>query len=327
MREKGIKEIYNEIGKEPEEETENDFEEYLSLEKEFNLDNGAEIRTKVKNLFLETVVESKKETENMEDWSEKVEEKTSKIGFIFLDVNGLKAINDLASHNAGDEYLKRTVQAFLRNEEINEFIEEYNLEIRPARAGGDEFAVLVERKTGRLDESIDEEDTNIITSLREKILEEVGKIKMDDLIDFKNQEILEKMGEQGRNLLSEWPGEYFFQASIAGGECLFSEGFKDYLRKYGEEERRLPLNKIIDGLVGSIMDLSGDRMKNNKAEFKKNQSHLEKYISARTEEERVLVFQIMRMEKIIEELILNPDEEKRKELIKRYKDLKEKDES
>ena len=55
------------------------------------------------------------------------------VGVIFSDLNGLKAVNDIEGHNAGDILLKNAASA------LREVFEEKSV----FRAGGDEFAVIV----------------------------------------------------------------------------------------------------------------------------------------------------------------------------------------
>ena len=60
------------------------------------------------------------------------EEKTS-VGVIFADLNGLKAVNDLKGHNAGDILLKNAAMV------LREVFDESSI----FRAGGDEFSIIV----------------------------------------------------------------------------------------------------------------------------------------------------------------------------------------
>lgn len=64
---------------------------------------------------------------------EKNEDKSSRpIGLIFADINGLKRVNDIKGHAAGDEYIKKVV----------EIITNYFSPQQAFRIGGDEFAIL-----------------------------------------------------------------------------------------------------------------------------------------------------------------------------------------
>lgn len=59
------------------------------------------------------------------------EQKLYQIGVVYLDLNGLKQINDTQSHEAGDEYICEAAQSILKVFEDNGY-----------RIGGDEFVVL-----------------------------------------------------------------------------------------------------------------------------------------------------------------------------------------
>ncbi|MBR4718640.1 MAG: EAL domain-containing protein [Lachnospiraceae bacterium] len=74
-------------------------------------------------------------------------DKTS-VGVIFTDLNGLKAVNDIEGHNAGDILLKNAANA------LREVFEENSI----FRAGGDEFAIIV---TGVTQEGLDEKIRDI----------------------------------------------------------------------------------------------------------------------------------------------------------------------
>ncbi len=69
------------------------------------------------------------------------------VGVIFADLNGLKAINDMDGHNAGDLLLKNAANA------LKEIFKEEEI----FRAGGDEFAIIITDVTQEeLDEKIEQ---------------------------------------------------------------------------------------------------------------------------------------------------------------------------
>ncbi len=65
------------------------------------------------------------------------------VGVVFADLNGLKAINDLEGHNAGDLLLKNAANA------LREIFDEQEI----FRAGGDEFSIIV---TGITEEELEQ---------------------------------------------------------------------------------------------------------------------------------------------------------------------------
>ncbi len=96
-----------------------------------------------------TGVMNRNEMNNVVDGLCHGEEKgQTSIGVIFTDVNGLKAVNDLEGHNAGDRLLKNAANAL---REV--FDEKYIF-----RAGGDEFAIIV---PGIREEELDEKIARI----------------------------------------------------------------------------------------------------------------------------------------------------------------------
>ncbi|MBP5607740.1 MAG: EAL domain-containing protein [Lachnospiraceae bacterium] len=83
---------------------------------------------------LLTGVMNRNEMNNVVDSLCHGEEKdNTSIGVIFTDVNGLKAVNDLEGHNAGDRLLKNAANA------LREVFDEKDI----FRAGGDEFAIIL----------------------------------------------------------------------------------------------------------------------------------------------------------------------------------------
>lgn len=67
----------------------------------------------------------------MEDWKQLREQTPEKIGIAYIDLNGLKQINDSQMHEAGDAYIKNTAKVILSIFEPDCY-----------RIGGDEFIIL-----------------------------------------------------------------------------------------------------------------------------------------------------------------------------------------
>lgn len=89
--------------------------------------------------------------------------------FAFLDVDGLKTINDTLGHEAGDKALKKIAQAFFDNCRKTDI---------PVRWGGDEFLLL-------LPETNEEDASRLII----RILKQTGEIQLSyGLASWKNDD-------------------------------------------------------------------------------------------------------------------------------------------
>lgn len=69
----------------------------------------------------------------MNTYMDEIEKTKSKLGVVFLDINGLKKVNDLEGHVAGDYLIQRAAYVLK-----NVFKDQYIF-----RAGGDEFVVII----------------------------------------------------------------------------------------------------------------------------------------------------------------------------------------
>ena len=70
----------------------------------------------------------------MNSYMNEIAETNDSISLIFLDINGLKKINDIKGHEAGDNLIK-TAANILKTVFKDSYI---------FRAGGDEFVVVIE---------------------------------------------------------------------------------------------------------------------------------------------------------------------------------------
>lgn len=82
--------------------------------------------------YLDMLTRMYNRNKYMDDWATLRKQTVEKIGVAFIDLNGLKQINDTMSHEAGDRYLKSAA------EEIRRMFSEHSY-----RIGGDEFVILV----------------------------------------------------------------------------------------------------------------------------------------------------------------------------------------
>ncbi len=86
-------------------------------------------------------------------------DKKKRIGVIFLDMDGLKAINDKHGHNAGDQAILNVTETLKKTVRQRDLV---------ARLGGDEFVIVVEEVSGSKSTSM---------GLAERILKILGENK------------------------------------------------------------------------------------------------------------------------------------------------------
>ncbi len=191
-------------------------------------------------------------------------ESLSRVARFVFDINGLKTINDLAGHQAGDKLLQRGVKVFQAGATTQWLKKNFKLEVFPAAEGGDEFSLLVSGK-----EDLRQMVTNPLTGEKQELLQaalenywqEIREIKLDDLVDFERAEMREKLDG------AAVPKDFKFMATTSGGYGLLSEAWEKLGGGSGKSGK--PDEARIGGLAAEFMDLADQRMLENKVEFKK----------------------------------------------------------
>lgn len=285
-----IKRTINEIYSTQDKPLNNCKGECLKLEEKYGLENKNRLKERIVTAITEAFERHKEKS--MDERVASIEADLIKWGKIFLDANGLKAINDFASHEGGDIFLERIAEVLTKNEKIKDFCEDNNLKIEMiCREGGDEFSFLLstDRAEGLRDE---------IEELRKIIVDEVSEISIKDLMNLESEKAQEKLGERGRELYQEAGGkEYNPSGSIAGGECDFFEVISKFAEDYNIGDReKLDFNQTMYKLMGAVQDLSDDRASINKEYVKKElrnsdnpTEYFTAFLASRTKESRELM--------------------------------------
>lgn len=144
-------------------------EKDVGIREKYNFLNKEELKERSLEVFQEAIYK-KGEQKSYEN----IATDLRSCGKIFIDVNGLKAINDFASHADGDIFIDRLSHTLKNNEEIKKFIKDNNLEVEIAHEGGDEFGFLVKKIDGELYEE-GENSPIILLNLKKIIQDEVKK--------------------------------------------------------------------------------------------------------------------------------------------------------
>ena len=205
-------------------------------DKRFGIPNGSYLRMETFRIFDKLISEDA-EIGNFKG-----------VAGLFLDVNGLKAVNDLAGHHAGDEYLRRIVDVFTNGRTANK-LKEKGVNVFAATNGGDEVVLLLAGE-GEIKEIAEE-------SLKE-FQEEVKNKDVSDLVDVNKPETKEKLA--GLDI----PADFKFTASISGGSATLHEVLAGF--KVNEEAG---YKENIYGLENDFFKLSDKRSSEDKENFKK----------------------------------------------------------
>ena len=290
-------------------------EEGYNLEKKYGFKNLGWMKKAIK----ESLIESFKKSNDVKGLQAELE----RYGKVISDVNGLKSINDLAGHNMGDAYLDRIANIFANNSLIKEFAEKYGIVYTIAREGGDEFGLLLERKTGSLNELVNGDE--LILSFSTLIMQEVQKIKATDLLGLNNSHIKTLLGNDGNLMLKRAGKNYEYFASVAVGQCVFSDAYS-FLDRVIKRKKTLPdlqkirtdleeitsepnwENNVMNILMGLVQDISGLINQYNKDDFKRNLALGDKkeqftaFLFYRNEESRQMFLENQRLKKEINKL-------------------------
>lgn len=190
-----------------------------------------------------------------------------KIARLSFDANGLKAANDLSgSHEKGTEFLRRIAEVFTAEDgPTRKWLKEQGVtEILATTGGGDEYGLLI--KSGK------ELTKEIVGEAVARFEQEVASLKMDDIVDFNNDEVLMRfagiteaaaahMGEaelaaklaEARSQIPEGAG---FRATVSGGGATLLEGIDRALKVDGD--RRLSdgdtFEKALQKMMGGTWD-------------------------------------------------------------------------
>lgn len=214
-------------------------------DKRFNIPNGSYLRYEMVHL-VDTLV---KEKINLT--------KIRGLGMINFDVNGLKAINDIAGHEKGTEYLKRIAETF-KSGNTTKSLEDNGVRVFVSSNGGDEFVIILSDDINLAEVK---EGYIFINKILESYQKEMELIDVGDIIDFSDPEIISKFDE------IEIPGNFIFTASVSGGTALLEEILTDETI-FPEIEHEVDYSEKLSKIISDLFSISDKRGKKDKAAFK-----------------------------------------------------------
>jgi hypothetical protein len=294
---------------------------YTRLNDEFHLGNESDLKYLISSIYISVSFSS----DDMFFSLDKTMDALSHYAKIFVDVNGLKAVNDWAGHAKGDILLRRIVECLLYDEAIIRFIKNFNLHFprknknnsfdfvpyddmcqldlsklffQLFREGGDEFSMIIYSPDYVLNVFIPSADwsdddygqLSLIATLRALIIERVSMINIDDLLD--DNCVINNLDKFGLRLYGATGGEFEFYASVAGGEVCFDTVLLNYLSGHGVFDIHYDQNFFGNTLMGAVQNFVDEQTTRRKIRYRRELAcgsaceRFEGYLITRSEEAR-----------------------------------------
>lgn len=171
-----------------------------------------------------------------------------------FDLNGLKALNDLGGHEAGNKGLKLFANILNFGATTIWLRDELHLEVTSSAEGGDEFGLVV---FGHLDLR------ELAPTIVHRYAEEVYAADVSHFIDFANPEVRAKL--QALGISDEVPKDFVFRISTSVGVSLFGEAFDTI--DVGKSDSKFA--EIEESLINVMFKLADSRSTAHKSAFKR----------------------------------------------------------
>ena len=241
-------------------------------------------------------------------------EDLKRVARVSIDVNGLKAVNDLnrGDHSKGDIFLEAVAEA-INIEEIIVPLRDAGITAIITADGGDEFGiVLISLNT------IDTEMLNSVTGkIRNSLYSQETRDKVEKVLDFNDEKVISsfagltekewstKADEEKQRIISELniPSGFKFQAHASIGVATLYDSFTAMAGEKHEIDEDDNYEKVLDKMMGGVFTKSDGNMQQQKSEFKRglreSSSSHDKFMSlvySRTSVERELTQEIDRIQ-------------------------------
>jgi GGDEF domain-containing protein len=171
-----------------------------------------------------------------------------------FDLNGLKALNDLGGHEAGNKGLKLFANILNFGATTIWLRDELHLEVTSSAEGGDEFGLVI---FGHLNLR------ELAPTIVHRYFEEVYAADVSHMLDFADLGVREKLRALG--IAEEVPKGFVFKISTSVGISLFGEAF-DAVDMSQAESRFLDIEKNI---INVMFKLADSRATSHKSDFKR----------------------------------------------------------
>lgn len=221
------------------------------------------------------------EADKLLERREKNPEVLRRMAIVNMDVNALKAVNELAGHSAGDEYLGLIVD-ILNGRALTIWAEGRHLKIIPVHKSGDEFHLIVIGEKGEVEDG----DLEDLQSWVEK--EVYGQRQAAALINLDNDGILYKLyaaeqqsagaapekasAELFKRLRKQIPEGFEFRASIATGAVNLFDALAMDAKEKNSIRDSDNYEKNLAKMMGSLLDVSDEKMSVKKKDAKIEQA-------------------------------------------------------
>jgi GGDEF domain-containing protein len=213
------------------------------------------------------------EVDKMLDGKEKNPEVFKRMAIVYMDVNALKAVNELAGHAAGDAYLHLVVD-IVNGRELTIWAEARRLKIIPIHKSGDEFYLIVIGEDG----GVQDVDLEELQELVEK--EVYSQRKAAALVDLTKDDILYKLysaeqqsadepiepasPELFTRLRQEIPTGFEFRAALATGAVNLYDALEMDKKERNIIKDSDNYEKNLAKMMGSLKDVSEDKVNEKK---------------------------------------------------------------
>ncbi|MDD5528073.1 MAG: hypothetical protein PHO56_03830 [Patescibacteria group bacterium] len=270
------------------------------------------------------------EIDRLLDNEKKSAENLKRIAMVNMDLNGLKAVNDLNDHSVGNEYLNLAVDV-LNSRELTVWADTRRLKIIPIHDSGDEFSLIVVGE-----ELVKDGDLEELAAMVEK--EVYGKREAAQLVDLNDDKVLYKLyeieaksaGEPAEKpsaglftrLRAEIPEGFEFRAAISSGAINLYHALDMDKTGKNSVKKSDGYEKVLAKMMGSLKTVSDEKMGEKKNAGKEKLSidpDPRKKMLARIYNIREAGAMKMKQKKEAAEKALSAEEEKKQTALKMRK--------
>lgn len=180
-----------------------------------------------------------------------------------FDLNGLKALNDLAGHEAGNKGLERFA-LMLKSGETTGWLRQERLEVTPTAEGGDEFGMILKA---------DKDLRPLAPLIVERYSQEALTIPAADLINFSHPAVSEKLELLG---IDKLPPDFKFKLSTSVGLAFLG----DALAVVPVEKADKKYDEVVQMIINKMFEIADKRSLAHKSAFKEELDKTNPLLSA-----------------------------------------------